>query len=172
MIDREVITLANKRNLSLLMASGALPLIVALTLAASSASAQSQMEVTGLGQSATPTSSAQVTSPLRAAGGVDDKAAHKFWDRKNILLHSINTASKIADFHSTERMLRRGGHELNPLLRNRTARVGIILGFGTGGHVLIAWVMHKTGHHRLERWLMVPSIVASSTAAGWNYRKF
>ncbi len=115
---------------------------------------------------------AQVSSPPCVAGGVDDKAAHKFWDGSNILLHSLNTASKIADFHSTERMLRRGGHELNPLLRTRPARIGIILGFGTGGHVLIAWILHRTGHHKLERWFMVPSIGASGTAAGWNYKRF
>lgn len=97
---------------------------------------------------------------------------HRFWDTPNILLHSFNTATKIADFHSTERMLRRGGHELNPLLRNRPARIGIILGFGTVGHALIAWIFHKTGHHKLERWLMVPSIGASGAAAGWNYWRF
>ncbi|KKK49770.1 hypothetical protein LCGC14_3131690, partial [marine sediment metagenome] len=45
------------------------------------------------------------------------QTTHRFWDKTTIILHSANAAAQTADAISTQRFLRLGYKEGNPLVR-------------------------------------------------------
>jgi hypothetical protein len=96
--------------------------------------------------------------------------AHHFLDARNISILSINTLIMAADIATTRRALEvPGAHEANPLMRNQGAAIAMkaaTLGAGMG----IAYMLHKSGHHKAERifplFMGVPSAIAAVHNAG------
>ena len=96
---------------------------------------------------------------------------HKFWDRENKLLFVTTVAFSAADFAVTRSNLAKGGRELNPLVQPFTANSGTLaMNFvGQSAATLsIAYLFHRTGHHRLERLTPVASIAASAFAVTYG----
>ena len=101
---------------------------------------------------------------------------HRFWDQKNVRLHLINLTAQSVDAYSTQRLLNvEGGRESNPLARPLVrhgwkGQAAASYGLGFGGTLLGSYLLHRWGHHKLER--ITPIFVATPTAlaGGLNFR--
>jgi hypothetical protein len=96
---------------------------------------------------------------------------HRFWDRENSFLFATNAAFSAADFVITRDNLREGGRELNPvtgLFAGSTA--GLVVNFAgeAAGVVGLSYMLHRTGHHRLERLVSVVNIGSSAAAVSFD----
>ena len=79
---------------------------------------------------------------------------HRFWDTQNTLLFVGVGAINSADFVVTRQNLQSGGKELNPVTRifaGSTAGLAFNFAGETAATMGIAYLFHKSGHHRLER---------------------
>jgi hypothetical protein len=80
-------------------------------------------------------------------------------------------ASRTLDYFSTLNMRRRGRQEI--FLNNDTvdnhAAFAAIEAAGTGVSIGAAYLFHRTGHHKLERWTSVVHISVATTGAVRNY---
>jgi hypothetical protein len=96
---------------------------------------------------------------------------HRFWDRENSFLFATNAALSAADFVVTRDNLRGGGRELNPvtgLFSGSTAGLAANFTGETAGVIGLSYVLHKTGHHRLERLASVVNIGSSAAAVTFD----
>jgi hypothetical protein len=97
--------------------------------------------------------------------------SHRFWDRENSFLFATNAAFSTADFIVTRNNLRNGGQELNPVTRvfsGSTAGLAVNFAGEAVGVMGLSYMLHKTGHHRLERAVSVLSIGSSATAVTFD----
>lgn len=97
---------------------------------------------------------------------------HRFWDRENSALFATAGALAAADFCATHANLASGGEELNPVTRvfaRSTPLLATNFVLETASVVGISYVLHKTGHHKLERATSFVSIGASAGAAGYSF---
>jgi len=96
---------------------------------------------------------------------------HKFWDGENWALFTGSATLSGADFAVTYANLQSGGRELNPVVRifGRSAP-GLALNFGgeTAGVVALSYFFHKTGHHKMERFVPVINMGVSAAAVGYG----
>ena len=103
-------------------------------------------------------------------------AEHRYFDKTNLALHGWNAAAETYDAITTRRGL--GGapiHELNPfgaLFVNHgwAGQAVFSYGFGVGGPLLTSYLLHRTGHHKLERWVTAINALGSTTAGSWNLK--
>ncbi len=96
---------------------------------------------------------------------------HKFLDRQNRILFIAVAAFNGADFAVTRSNLENGGHELNPLVRplaQSTPALAFNFAAETAGVVTVSYFLHKTGHHKLERFTSYLSIGSSATAVSYG----
>lgn len=96
---------------------------------------------------------------------------HKFWDRQNTLLFATVAALNGADFAITRSNLQSGGQELNPVVRifgRSTPGLAVNFVGETAGVVTLSYFFHKTGHHKLERFISVVDIGASAGAVSYG----
>lgn len=96
---------------------------------------------------------------------------HKFWDRENKLLFFTAAALNGADFAITRSNLQGGGRELNPVVRffgRSTAGLAVNFAGETAGVMSVSYFFHKTGHHKLERWVSIVNISSSAGAVGYD----
>jgi hypothetical protein len=97
--------------------------------------------------------------------------SHRFWDRENSILFATSTAFSAADFVVTRANLRGGGQELNPVTRvfsGSTAGLAVNFAGETAGVVGLSYVFHKTGHHKLERYVSMVNIGSSAAAVTFD----
>jgi hypothetical protein len=93
---------------------------------------------------------------------------HRFFDRQNITVLTVHAIVMTADVVSTRRALQvPGTYEGNPLMRSQTTSIALkaaSVGAGLG----VAYMLHKSGHHKAER--MVPALfgIPSAVAAVHN----
>src|SRR5216683_3776857 len=90
---------------------------------------------------------------------------HKFLDRDNLLLISGSAASIAVDGLTTRRTINPyfGVHELNPIARPFTksnAGAAAYFAGSFGAEVGAMYLLHKTGHHRMER--ILPWVVTGA----------
>ncbi len=107
-------------------------------------------------------------SPSRA---VQRAPAHRFWDKKNVLLFAGVTGARFFDYGSTIWMRHRGVDEwllTNDIVDNHAAFAAIELA-GAAASVGASYALHRTGHHKLER---VVSMVHIGVATGGAIRNF
>jgi hypothetical protein len=99
---------------------------------------------------------------------------HHFFDRTNLALNGWNVAAETYDAITTRRALDgRPIQELNPfgaLFVNHgwSGQVVFSYGFGVGGPLLTSYLLHRTGHHKMERWVTAINALGSTTAGSWN----
>jgi|SRR5579872_2827039 len=96
---------------------------------------------------------------------------HRFWDRENSVLFAANSAFSAADFVVTRQNLRNGGQELNPLTRQMSgSTAGLAVNFAgeAVGVVGVSYLLHKTGHHKLERAVSMLNLGSSAAAVSFG----
>ena len=99
--------------------------------------------------------------------------SHRFWDRENSILFATSAAFSTADFVVTRNNLRNGGQELNPVTRifsGSTAGLAVNFAGETAGVVAVSYLLHKTGHHRIERVVSILNIGSSAGAVMFDLR--
>jgi hypothetical protein len=100
-----------------------------------------------------------------------EAANHRFWDRENSILFATSAAFSAADFVVTKDNLHAGGQELNPVTRVFTANTATLaLNFAgeTAGVVGLSYFFHKTGHHKMERYISMLNIGSSGAAVTYD----
>lgn len=93
----------------------------------------------------------QETAPSQKSG----IPVHRFWDTKNRWLFAGVAAARTLDGTSTRNFRARGRNEgllNNDIVDNAPAFAAIELA-GTLASIGTSYWMHRTGHHRLERWV-------------------
>jgi hypothetical protein len=97
--------------------------------------------------------------------------AHRFWDRENNWLFAGVAASRSLDYSSTLNMRRRGRQEIfltNDAVDNHAAFAAIEAS-ATGVSIAAAYLFHRYGHHKLERWTSILHLELATTGAVRNY---
>jgi hypothetical protein len=96
---------------------------------------------------------------------------HRFWDRENRILFSVAGGLAVADFCVTRANLASGGKELNPVTRvfsGSTPGLAANFALETGGLISVNYLLHKTGHRKLERITSYVNIGSSAGAVAWS----
>jgi hypothetical protein len=96
---------------------------------------------------------------------------HRFWDKKNDWLFAGIDATRTLDYFSTLNMRRRGRQEIlltNDVVDNHAA-FAVVEAAGTGVSIAASYLLHRYGHHRLERWTSIVHIGMAMTGAARNY---
>jgi len=96
---------------------------------------------------------------------------HRFWDKTNDWLFTGVAASRTLDYFSTLNMRRRGRQEIllsNDAVDNHAA-FAVIEAAGTGASIGASYLLHRTGHHKLERWVSIVHIGMATTGSVRNY---
>ncbi len=99
---------------------------------------------------------------------------HRFFDKTSLALHGWNVAAETYDAITTRRAFDgRSVHELNPfgalfVSHGWAGQTVFSYGFGVGGPLLTSYLLHRTGHHKLERWVTAVNALGSTAAGSWN----
>jgi hypothetical protein len=95
---------------------------------------------------------------------------HRFWDWQNVALFSGVAAARTFDFLSTSKF--RDKHLKEWLLDDKTVDnrplFATIEVAGTALSIGASYALHRTGHHRLERWVSILHIGIATAGAIWN----
>jgi len=107
-----------------------------------------------------------VVAPAQAA----PPDVHRFWDWQNAALFSGVAAARAFDFFSTSRF--REKHLKEWLLDDKTVDNRPLFAAIEAGGTLVSigasYLLHRTGHHRLERWASILHIGAATAGGIWN----
>ena len=96
---------------------------------------------------------------------------HRFWDKENAWLFAGVGAARTLDYFSTLNMRRRGRQEIfltNAVVDDHAA-FATIEASATGASIGAAYLFHRFGHHKLERWTSFVHIGLATTGAVRNY---
>ena len=96
---------------------------------------------------------------------------HRFWDGENVLLFSGIAAVRALDFASTKNFLARGRTEvlIPDDIVNNNAGFASLEAAATATSIGISYVFHRTGHHKMERWLSIVHIGVTAFGDAHNY---
>jgi hypothetical protein len=98
-------------------------------------------------------------------------SVHPFWDRKNVVLFSGIGLFRGLDYASTRNMQARGREEilLPDDVVNNSAGFASLEAAGTVTSIGISYIFHRTGHHKLERWMSIVHIGVTGFGVARNY---
>jgi hypothetical protein len=119
--------------------------------------------------------SAPVSNKAPAAPAVSAAIApapqHRFWDRENILLFSGVAVFRGLDYASTRNFQARGRTEIliPDDVVNNSAGFASLEAAGAATSVGISYIFHRTGHHKMERWLSIGHISVTGFGVVRNY---
>ncbi len=108
--------------------------------------------------------------PLRAPA-TPPQSAHRFWDAKNAALFAGVGGARALDYASTQHFRKKGVNEwllTNRIVDNKPLFAAIEVGV-VAASIGVAYLFHRTGHHKLERWV---SVIHISVGAGGAIRNF
>ena len=112
--------------------------------------------------------------PLSATAGADPMIVegpvpvHRFLDAKNLGLQSLNLLIMAADIATTKQALQvPGTSEMNPFVRSQGGMLALKIA-GVGAGLGIAYMMHRSGHHKVERVIPLMFGAPSALAAAHN----
>jgi hypothetical protein len=102
------------------------------------------------------------TSPVRQ---------HAFWDRNNRLLFAGLGLMRALDYASTRNMQARGREEilLPDDVVNNSAGFAALEAAGTATSIGLSYLMHRTNHHKIERWISIVHIGVAGFGDIRNY---
>jgi hypothetical protein len=117
----------------------------------------------------------QTENPAAAPAAVPEAPfktqPHRFWDRTNILLFSGVAVFRGLDYASTRNFMARGRGEIlipDDVVNNSAGFAGLEAA-ATATSIGISYIFHRTGHHKLERWLSIGHIVVTGVGVVNNY---
>jgi hypothetical protein len=96
---------------------------------------------------------------------------HAFWDRTNLLLFSGIAVTRGMDYASTRNFQARGRQEIllpDDVVNNSAGFAGLEAA-ATMTSIGISYLLHRTGHHSLERWLSIGHIGVTAFGDVRNY---
>jgi hypothetical protein len=96
---------------------------------------------------------------------------HAFFDRTNLLLFSGVGVLRGLDYASTRNMQARGREEIllpDDVVNNSAAFTGVEAA-GTVASIGLSYWMHRTGHHKIERWVSIVHISVTGFGVARNY---
>lgn len=108
-----------------------------------------------------------VIAVASTTAAAQDSNTHRFWDTKNTTAFTVTAAIRAADAGYTCAQMD------NPNFRERWLPVKSCAGVSgwlaatQGSQLAITYWAHRTGHHRLERW--VPYVWTGPSAVGIGY---
>ncbi len=96
---------------------------------------------------------------------------HRFWDHENVLLFSGVALFRGLDYASTRNFQARGRTEIliPDDVVNNSAGFASLEAAATATSVGISYIFHRTGHHKMERWLSIGHIGITGFGVAWNY---
>jgi hypothetical protein len=96
---------------------------------------------------------------------------HAFWDRTNLWLFSGIAVTRAMDYASTRNFQARGRQEilLPDDVVNNSAGFASLEAAATMTSIGISYIFHRTGHHKLERWLSIGHIAVTGFGDVRNY---
>jgi hypothetical protein len=113
----------------------------------------------------------KATEPPVAPATLRGDEEHLFFDRENIWLFAGVGASRTLDYFSTLNMRHRGRQEIllsNWIVDHHALFAGVEVG-GTALSIGASYLLHRTGHHRLERAFSMVHVGLATTGAVRNY---
>jgi len=132
---------------------------------------------TGLPEAAAVMPAAVLPEPpvVKQAIALPEAPSHRFFDKTNLWLHLGAVAGETADLITTRRVIQLGGREGDPLAKPfvRAGIGGQMVGtyaLGEGSSLLASYLLHRSGHHRLERFVPIAVSIVESLAAASNIR--
>jgi hypothetical protein len=99
------------------------------------------------------------SAQLRSAANPRQEG-HPFWDRTNLELFSGVAAVRAMDYVSTRHFRARGANEIllsNSIVDNKPLFAGIEVA-ATAASIGVSYLFHRTGHHKIERWVSIVHI--------------
>ncbi len=98
-------------------------------------------------------------------------AVHRFWDHTNILLFTGVGVFRGLDYASTRNFQARGREEIliPDDVVNNSAGFASLEAAGTATSIGISYLLHRTGHHTLERWMSIGHIGVTGFGDVRNY---
>jgi hypothetical protein len=122
----------------------------------------------------TPYIAVSSTAIASASRKAQDSSAHRFFDHGNKLRAGILAGLIAADGVSTQKILRSGGgwREVNPMARpfvNQGAPgqlAASVLGYGFS--LGTSYLLHRSGHHKLEKLMLNASIGVEAETVSSN----
>jgi hypothetical protein len=96
---------------------------------------------------------------------------HRFWDRTNTLLFAGVGVFRGLDYASTRNFQARGRDEIliPDDVANNSAGFASLEAAGTATSIGISYLLHRTGHHKLERWMSIGHIGVTGFGDVRNY---
>ncbi len=96
---------------------------------------------------------------------------HRFWDRTNILLFSGVAVFRGLDYASTRNFMARGREEilLPDDVVDNSAGFASLEAAATATSVGLSYWMHRTNHHKIERWISIVHISVTAFGDARNY---
>jgi hypothetical protein len=118
-----------------------------------------------------PPISEPVVHPQELIKPKPSAAPHRFWDRENLWLFSGIAVTRGMDYASTRNFQARGRQEilLPDQVVDNSAGFASLEAAGTMTSIGISYLFHRTGHHKLERWLSVGHISVTAFGDVRNY---
>ena len=110
-------------------------------------------------------------APSASKAGETPATKHPFFDRENVLLFSGVAVFRGLDYASTRNMQARGREEIllpDDVVDNSAAFTAVEAG-GAAASVGISYLLHRTGHHKLERWMSIGHIGVTGFGVARNY---
>jgi hypothetical protein len=116
-------------------------------------------------------SSSQASTAAPVPEAPSQSPTHAFWDRTNILLFSGVAVFRGLDYASTRNFLARGRDEvlIPDDIVNNSAAFASLEAAGTLTSVGLSYLLHRTNHHKLERWLSIGHIGVTGFGVVRNY---
>jgi hypothetical protein len=100
-----------------------------------------------------------------------ERGSHPFWDKDNLLLFAGVGAGRVLDYLSTRHFRERGVNEWllsNSIVDNKPLFAGIEAA-GVAASIGVSYLFHRSGHHKLERWVSIVHIGVAVGGSAWNY---
>jgi len=158
----------------LLVASGSMSFLAGASFAQETGAQQAGLPGADARKPASPKPRGPVGVEPSLAGNMKDTAhglVHRFWDKENDWLFAGVGASRTLDYSSTLNMRRRGRQEIfltNDAVDNHVAFAAIEAS-ATGVSIGAAYLFHRYGHHKLERWTSIVHVGLATTGSVRNY---
>ena len=110
-------------------------------------------------------------APVQVQPARPGRKIHRFFDRENLVLFAGVAAVRALDYTSTQHFRRLGNNEVllsNSIVDNKPLFAGIEVA-GTALSIGAAYWLHRTGHHKLERWVSIVHIGVGAFGDAHNY---